>query len=92
MGDQGSEALPTLVDEEPASSARKAPLEIGQASGSNEQPADDNGTEANTGGQTSTTDTQGDYASNNNSEATQQGVPGASGPMSQSEKIAVLDA
>lgn len=92
MGDQGGEALPTLVDEEPANNTRKAPLEIGQASGSNEQPAEDNGTEGNSGDQTSTADVQGDYASNNNSEATQQGLPGTSGPMTQGEKIAVLDA
>jgi hypothetical protein len=91
VGDQGSEALPTLVDEESTSSARKAPLEIGQASASNET-GDNQGMEGNAGSPTASTDTQGDYQNNSGSDSTQQGLPGASGPMTQGEKIAVLDA
>lgn len=88
MGDEGSDALPTLVDEEPTSSASKAPLEIGQATGSNEQAENTQGAESQTGD----TDAQGDYASNTNGDADRQGLPQTSGPMTQGEKIAVLDA
>jgi len=80
------------VDEEPASSARKAPLEIGQASGSDKQTGGNQGTEGNASSQTASTDAQGDYASSAGSDMNPQSLPQASGPMTQGEKVAVLDA
>lgn len=77
------------MDEEPVSSARKAPLEIGQASGSSEQTSDNQG---NAGDQTARAEAPGDYASNTGDDINQQGLPQTSGPMTQGEKIAVLDA
>ena len=80
------------MDEEPVSSARKAPLEIGQTSGSSNQAGVNQNTAGTAGSQETSTNAPGDYASNTGDDMNQQGLPQSSGPMTQGEKIAVLDA